>query len=139
LHDNTFHPDTQAVVENWPESYPTSFRNGEVLKEDYSDPDRVILQVKTKENGFLVLADTWYPGWEAYIDGQRTEIFVTNGVQRGIYIEGAGTHEVEFRFVSKSFLAGVATSLATLLLFAGLTIYLSRRDKTHPTPQPAEK
>jgi hypothetical protein len=95
---------------------------------DYTD-QRVEIQATLNHPGVLVLADSFYPGWNAYVNGQKREIFRANLFFRGVFLK-EGTHHVEFRYQPRSFLIGMAISLASL---CGLTItvivkaYRSRR------------
>ncbi|MFL5132804.1 MAG: YfhO family protein [Microvirga sp.] len=57
----------------------------------------VTLEVENSENGVLVLHDIHYPGWEAWVDGERRPILRTNLLFRGVEI-GPGRHRVEFHF-----------------------------------------
>ena len=92
-----------------------SYANGTIVDVDYSDPNRVSAIVSTDDDAFLVLSDTWYPGWIAYVDGSKTEVFKTNGVWRGIEIKGSGEHSVEFVFKPMSFYVGLSISCATFI------------------------
>lgn len=62
----------------------------------------VTLEVESSENGILVLHDIEYPGWEAWVDGERRPILRTNLLFRGVEI-GPGRHRVEFHFRPMSF------------------------------------
>ncbi len=42
---------------------------GRIISADYSDYSRIKLIVETGEKSFLVLADSWYPGWKVFVDG----------------------------------------------------------------------
>ncbi len=68
------------------------------------------LQVSTEQNGWLVAANTWYPGWIAQIDGQRTPLLRANYLFQAVQIP-AGIHQVEFIYQPWSFFAGVCLSL----------------------------
>ncbi|QRM31155.1 YfhO family protein [Microvirga sp. VF16] len=57
----------------------------------------VTLDVENSENGVLVLHDIHYPGWEAWVDGERRPILRANLLFRGVEI-GPGRHRVEFHF-----------------------------------------
>jgi hypothetical protein len=57
----------------------------------------VTLDVETDRNSVLVLHDIYYPGWEAYVDGERRPILRANLLFRGIEVP-PGRHRVEFRF-----------------------------------------
>jgi hypothetical protein len=62
----------------------------------------VTLEVDSSENGILVLHDIHYPGWEAWVDGERRPVLRANLLFRGVEI-GPGRHRVEFHFRPMSF------------------------------------
>jgi hypothetical protein len=79
-----------------------------------SDANRVALTVDAPADGFVVLADTFYPGWQATVDGQPTPIWPANLALRAVAVE-AGRHEVIFEYRPASFRLGLAISSAALL------------------------
>ncbi|MGH7150814.1 MAG: hypothetical protein ACREIU_08955, partial [Planctomycetota bacterium] len=82
------------------------------------EPNRVRLQVEAGRPALLVLADTFFPGWTARLDGTRVGIVPVAGAVRGVRVP-AGSHEVEFRYAPLSFSAGLLlSSLAAALLGA---------------------
>jgi len=93
------------------------------------EPNEVKIKVKNETPAFLVLTDTYYPGWRAYVDGEETTIYRTNGLVRSVLVPG-GDHTVTFSYLPKSFLMGVAISLITTGLLLGLILY-SRRKKAN--------
>jgi len=81
--------------------------------EEYN-ANSVTLKTKLDEAGVLVLADTWYPGWKALINGQKTDVEPFNEVFRAVLLE-PGEHEVTFVFKPKSFFYGALISAAALI------------------------
>lgn len=79
---------------------------------------RVMLRVGLAEPGYLVVADSYYPGWQAYVDGARVEVLRANWLFRAIELP-PGEHEVEWRYDPP--LLGVAWVLA-LLSVVGLGV-----------------
>jgi len=61
---------------------------------DYQE-NTITIETKNKSNGFLVLADAYYPTWRARVDGRDVVIYKTNLAFRGIFVS-AGTHVVKF-------------------------------------------
>jgi hypothetical protein len=86
------------------------------------------VKVSSSSPAFLILSDTYYPGWEAKIDDKRTHIFQTNYVLRGVLIP-SGTHLVKFEFKSMSFHIGAGISIASLALLGYLSWQLRQNQK----------
>jgi hypothetical protein len=76
---------------------------------------RLIIKTESRTSGFLVTSDTYYPGWQAEIDGHPTHIFKTDYTLRGVIIP-AGRHFVSFRFQPNSFLIGLSVSAFSVFL-----------------------
>ena len=123
--DFQFNPSTTALVEDYDGQNILDY--GEVLEEDYSKNDEILFTVKTGDNSFLVLSDTWYTGWKAYVDGKETKIYKTNGIMRGILINREGEHRVEFVFRPESFYIGLAISFITLVTMVSILILENKR------------
>ncbi|HEY7369677.1 MAG TPA: YfhO family protein, partial [Thermoanaerobaculia bacterium] len=85
-------------------------------------PERVVVAVENRSTGYLVLADAWYPGWRADVDGRRTEIFRADGMFRAVHI-APGSHRVAFVYRPVSVLVGAAVSVAAAVALA----FLARR------------
>jgi hypothetical protein len=81
------------------------------------DSQRVAIRVNLERPGLVMLTDSDYPGWNAYLDGRRVPILATNYLFRGV-LAPAGTHEIEFHYEPRSYLYGGLISL--LALSAGL-------------------
>lgn len=79
--------------------------------------NRVIVSLAPHEGGWLVLADTWYPGWHAYAGDKELTIYPADGIFRAVYVE-AGLSSVEFRYEPITFYAGLAISAAAWLAVA---------------------
>jgi hypothetical protein len=88
------------------------------------DPNRIHLQVQAPTAGFVVLTDTFYPGWEATINGQPSPIFQANLNFRAVAVE-AGSHEIEFHYRPFTFTFGLWTSFVTCLIIIATIAYLA--------------
>jgi len=75
------------------------------------EPKEVRLRVSNREEGFLVLADAYYPGWRSVIDGVETKIYIANYMLRAIRVP-RGTHDVRFYYDPLSFKMGVLLTLS---------------------------
>jgi hypothetical protein len=78
---------------------------------------RMQWRLRTPAKSFFVVADSWFPGWSATVDGRATHIYPVNGFLRGIFVEGAGDHEVAMLFRPVNLyvgLLGTAVGMAVL-------------------------
>ena len=73
------------------------------------------------------MSDTFYPGWEATVDGVRVPILRANRAMRGVPTD-AGRHDIEMRYRPRTFIVGAAISLpAWLLLLGGAAAHLRKQ------------
>ena len=77
--------------------------------------DRVVLEAELSGPGFVVLLDTYDPGWTATVDGRPAPVLRANVAFRAVAVPG-GAHTVELRYRPRAVVAGTAISLAGLLL-----------------------
>jgi hypothetical protein len=77
--------------------------------------EKITIGVSTERKGYLVLSEIYYPGWQAFVDGRKTDVLCGNYIFRTIPIE-PGDHEVDLLFVSWPFRIGALISLVTLSL-----------------------
>ena len=98
-------------------------------------PDAIDLKATLTEPGYLILADTYYPGWQATVDGQQRTIYPANVGFRAVYLD-AGSHRIEFRYRPTSVRLGFALALLAALISILLVSKTSRR-RAHPWPAPA--
>lgn|GEM_PF-3034513 len=100
----------------------TEFSGG-VVKVIEAEGDRVVLEAEMEGEGFVVLTDQYYPGWEARVDGARTTIHRVNGIMRGVRVP-PGKHRIEFFYATPGIRLSLWLCLAlwtlSLLALAGL-------------------
>jgi hypothetical protein len=118
LIDSSFDP-TQIVIleEKVPLWEKETLRKVNLVKESNQN---LKISVSTETPSILFLSNTYYPGWEAYVDGQKAKILRANFNFQAISIP-SGQHQVELNFRSRSFRVGAIISLATLFLTLGLS------------------
>jgi hypothetical protein len=83
--------------------------------------DSLRLSVRTPQAAFLVLAESFYPGWRAWVDGAPVEIVRTDIAFRGLVVP-AGAHEVAMRFQPAILPLSLAISLAAAILLCALAV-----------------
>lgn len=96
---------------------------------------KMTLMLNTQKPRLLVIADQFYPGWVAKLDGKESEILRANIINKAIIIP-PGRHELKIYFKAHSLLTGVIGAIASLLLF--LLAYLLLHDipkaRQHASP-----
>lgn len=78
-------------------------------------PNGVTINATAPCTGYLVIGHTYYPGWQAAVDGRATGILRANFAFQAVALP-EGEHVVSLDFVSPSFWLGLAVSLCTLAL-----------------------
>jgi len=95
----------------------------------------VIITPEVSEESWLVLADSYYPGWKAFVrpagsgedQEQETPIYRVNGNFRGVRLE-AGAWTVRFRYSPPTFQVGAFLSfLSGMLIIFMLMLWLWQR------------
>ncbi|HTO94274.1 MAG TPA: YfhO family protein, partial [Bacteroidota bacterium] len=77
-------------------------------------------------SALLVLSDTYYPGWEAEIDGKPARILLADHTMRAVVVP-PGVHEVAFEFRPGSVRSGFMLSLVALVSLALIALPRGRR------------
>jgi hypothetical protein len=112
-----FRPDREALLEEelpHPIPLPKKGKGTERRVEFISETNnRLVLQATAEEDSLLVLSDTYYPGWKAFVDGKKTKIYRADYIFRAIPLN-AGPHRVEFVYDPLSF------KLGALFTFLGI-------------------
>ena len=95
--------------------------------------NRIVLEVDTPEAAFLFMSESYYPGWEAYVDGREEEMLRANYVFRAVPV-GPGSHRIELVCEPVSFKVGLTLSLLTILLLGGVWfMFTIRKRRTRDT------
>jgi uncharacterized membrane protein YfhO len=99
-----------------------------------NDNDIIKYKSSSKTTQFAVFSEVYYSaGWNAYVDGKKTDYVRTNYTLRGMNVP-AGDHAIEFRFEPASFAKGktlttIAQVLVLLLLAGGIYMEIRNRRK----------
>ena len=108
---------------------------GGVAAVERYEPERVTVRARADGPAVLVLTDTWFPGWEATVDGKRAEVLEVDHALRGIALP-AGEHRVELRFEPRSFRAGIGLTAVTGWALAAGAVVLAVRGRRRTVTSP---
>lgn len=99
--------------------------------------ERLEVRVSPDTSSFLVLTDTWYPGWDAHVDGEERPLHRANYFFRAVRVE-PGDETVVLRYRSAPLRQGAWISAGSfVLLIAGLAGWTVRR-RRDPVQDEAE-
>jgi uncharacterized membrane protein YfhO len=118
LGDSDFKPGNVTILEEEPDipSVNLLAEQGTVQIRD-SSAGFYGMTVDTPVSALLVLSETWYPGWQAFVDDAETRIFRANHLIQSIVIP-KGKHKVAFCYRSQFLLPGLVLSGLTLCVLA---------------------
>lgn len=106
---------------------PPGPRQGYIPAQMIQDtPNALTIEVETVLSGYLVLADTWYPGWSASVDGVPAEVFRANLAFRAVALPVPGKHKVVFTYYPRNLRLGLTISLMTALAMTIAAIRVRR-------------
>ena len=94
--DDNFDPRNMAIVEDSSFPYARGRSDWGIGKAEitYYSPNEIIVNTDNQKEGFLVLADNFYPTWHVKIDTEQ-KIYLTNFTLRGIIVP-KGRHTIWF-------------------------------------------
>ena len=89
-------------------------------------------------DGWIVVSESAWKGWRAYIDGRRVETHFANHAFLGISVPG-GRHRVRLVYLPESFTRGRAISMLTLAILLAVKIarVCRRSFSTSSPPSPS--
>ena len=94
------------------------------------EPEEVVLRADMPRTGFVLLLDTYFPGWKASVDDKPARLLRADYAFRAVRVP-AGVHIVRMVYRPASFRIGLAISLAALafliLLSSGMLGRMEKR------------
>lgn len=130
LTSQSFEPSQEVILEEKPAKFrPLKSKNpGKVRIETYR-PNYLRIKVNALTNCFLFLSDSFYPGWEAKIDGRKVPLLQANYLFRAVPVK-KGKHTIELFFQPEEAYLASRLSIATLLAISGvLLLNLKKRGR----------
>ncbi|MBN2530505.1 MAG: hypothetical protein JXR76_29230 [Deltaproteobacteria bacterium] len=127
----SFDPDDVVLLHPDPDAEFSMERGSErstspvYLEVEDIDSNRISLDVSTCQGRYVFVADTWFPGWSALVDGQPERIFRANIAGRAVAVP-PGAKRLTMAFEPPSWKPGLWLSLTGLLLLA-LTAFVVLR------------
>lgn len=100
-------------------------QSGEFARIDEYKPECVVVSARVNADAYLLLTDSWYPGWVARVDGVDAPIQRADLIFRAVRLT-PGEHRIEFEYHPPSLYIGATVSVIALLILVGVVV-ISRR------------
>jgi len=109
----TFDPDDRAIVIAG--GAATVAGGGAIERVERPAPGRVTVETAAPEGGYLVVSETWYPGWRARVDGAPARVERADYAFIGVRLP-RGARRVELWYEPRGFAAARWATVAGLAL-----------------------
>ncbi|MBO4407979.1 MAG: YfhO family protein [Clostridiales bacterium] len=122
--------DSLKVIARPTEDFPAKIAKlkENVLTDAEFGKDEFSGSITTDKAKILVLAIPYLKGWEAEIDGAKTELMLANKHYMALEI-APGTHKIELKYNRPLQKAGCVITLAGCLVCAGIVVFEEKRRK----------
>ncbi len=133
LKKQQLHPAQEILLSDGPAlNVPssTSVAHDAVKITDY-ESQMATLSVSTDRAGYLFFSDTWYPGWNALVDGKVVPIYRADFLFRAVPIE-PGQHTVVFKYQPVSFQMGALFSVLSFIVTGIISVFIYRQYASNP-------
>jgi hypothetical protein len=132
-----FEPERSALLEVPEEELPivgAGTWSSNSVKVRASTDGRIVIDTDSRAPSFLVVSESYFPGWQALVDGKDTKVFQTDYILLGVPVP-AGSHHVEMHYAASGAKHGAIVSLVTLVALLGLAVYSLRRKRASISPR----
>lgn len=104
----------KIILEEEPSIKPSAVAKQPRVETVFYEENESVYSVETEKDGMLFVSDSYYPGWNAYLNGTLTKIYRANYNFRAVPIP-PGKHTVRFVYEPESFRKGIYYSAISLL------------------------
>jgi uncharacterized membrane protein YfhO len=123
--ESDFDPVHTALVES-PLAETISPDSGGTAKVVSRNFTEVVVHSNADAPALLVLAEAYYPGWKATVNGTPANVVPVYSIFRGVVVP-SGNAEVRFEYSPTPFRIGLACSVLSLLAGASAAALMLRR------------
>jgi hypothetical protein len=92
--------------------------NAQILGSEFTS-GKVSIETEAPAKSLVVISQSYYPAWRAYVDGQPARLWLANYAFQAVEVPG-GRHEIQFCYEDRAFVIGRTLSALGLVLCLGL-------------------
>jgi Bacterial membrane protein YfhO len=127
-YDESFDPLSEVLLSQ-PVNFEASPHFDGTVEEVTYRPNHVTVKTVQQGKGFLVLMDSYFPGWTVKVDGEEKPIVRANHFYRAVQLD-SGAHTLEFDYFPEGFKVGLIVSSVVCILLMVLPLWRWRRADT---------
>lgn len=127
IQNGRFNPRQEVLLDQKPAIQESNSFQGSVQVRSNS-PDVVNLQAEFSTDGYLVIAENNFPGWQAEVDGKIAPILTANYAFQALALSG-GKHEIKMEFCPAYYTVSLIISIAAFLIMISALILQQRMVK----------
>jgi hypothetical protein len=130
LADRTFSPRQVVYLPSEARaSVPRTNGTPMIVRPELVSAHRLDFAITAQDAGLVVLAQTWYPAWQATVDGTNAPILRANHAFQAVAVP-AGEHQVTFVYQDRAFRLGGFISLGALVVCVLLLVWPPRKERS---------
>ena len=128
VRSDKFDPQSVLLLEEKPESVTepegqmTTPTTNTAVRITLYEPDEVQIEASSPRPGFLLLLDTYFPGWIASVNGRPARIYCADYNFRAVTLP-AGRSTIRFSYQPNSLRMGMALSFISLIALGGVWLW----------------
>jgi hypothetical protein len=120
----SFDGTSEILIETERAEFPVG-GSGEVEVLTQENPNQVQIDMVSSDGAWLLLSESWYPGWKVYIGGEQAELYRADYLFMGVWVP-AGQHRVEFSYRPSFF---IPAAMLTAVAWIGVGFWRVRSSK----------
>jgi hypothetical protein len=124
-YDEAFDPRSEVIFSQ-PVNFEASSHFEGTVEEVTYRPNHVTVKTTQQGRGFLVLMDSYFPGWTVRVDGEDQPILRANRFYRAVQLD-SGSHTLEFDYFPEGFKMGLIISSTVSVFLMVLPLWRFRR------------
>lgn len=99
------------------------------------DSNGLVIDVEMQCRGMVIAGETFFPGWEARVDGRKSRIYEAYAALRGVVVD-KGRHRIEMRYRPRLVYYGAAMTFIGLAGAFVLAVSIPRRAASKMNERP---
>lgn len=127
LEDKERNFDNLVILENGKELKGEKAESKLSVKEENNN--KLVIELDTDKSGYLIVADAYYPGWKAYVNGKKSPIILANLNQKAVWLE-TGKNEISLNYDPSSIKKGfwiTILSIFPIIIYLAAFLILSKK------------